>query len=43
MVLIYLNPLRAGTEVYLSQYHGYWCPGSFRRQETSTHDNDYVE
>ena len=26
-----------------SQYHGYWCPGSFRRQGISTHDINYVE
>ena len=26
-----------------SQYHGCWCPGSFRRQGISTHDFGYVE
>ena len=26
-----------------SKYHGYWCPGSLRRQDISTHDIDYVE
>ena len=25
-----------------SQYHGCWCPGSLRRQDTRAHDVDYV-
>ena len=29
--------------IYLDQYHGCWCPGSFRRQDISNHDIDYVE
>ena len=29
--------------VKLGQYHGYWCPGSLRRQDISSHDIDYVE
>ena len=29
--------------VELDQFHGYWCPGSLRRQDISTHDTDYVE
>ena len=29
--------------VYLGQYHGYWCPGSLRRQDISSHDTDYIE
>ena len=26
-----------------SQYHGCWGPGSFRRQDISTYDVDFVE
>ena len=29
--------------VSLGQYQGYWCPGSLRRQDISSHDIDYVE
>ena len=29
--------------VKLGQYHGFWCPGSLRRQDISSHDIDYVE
>ena len=28
---------------YLGQYHGFWCPGSLRRQDISSHDIDYIE
>ena len=41
-----INPLMCGDRiipVQHSQYHGWWCPGSLRRQDTSTHDIDYVE
>ena len=27
----------------MGQYHGCWCPASFRCQDISTHDIDYVE
>ena len=27
----------------LSQYHGCWCSGSLRRQDTDSHNIDYVE
>ena len=40
------EPLTYGDRVIsvqLGQYHGYWCPGSFRRQDISSHDIDYVE
>ena len=29
--------------VWLGQYHGCWCPDSWRRQDISSHDIDYVE
>ena len=29
--------------VKLGQYHGCWCPGSLRRQDSSSNDIDYVE
>ena len=29
--------------VSLGQYHSCWCPVSLRRQDTSSHDIDYVE
>ena len=28
--------------LFLCQYHGCWCPGSFRRQVISSHDIDHV-
>ena len=29
--------------VWLGQYHGYWCPGSLRRQDINSHDIDFIE
>ena len=29
--------------VLLGQYHGCWCPGSFSRQDISSHDTDHVK
>ena len=40
------QPLTCGDRVIsvkVGQYHGCWCPGSFRRQDKSSHDIDYVE
>ena len=44
--VLYIYRTCTGTEVSqfnLSQYHGWWCPGSLRRQDISSHDIDYVE
>ena len=44
-VTVVLNtPRQAGSLWYSwisSQYHGYWCPGSLRRQAIKSHDTDY--
>ena len=43
---IMLKPLTCGDRVIsvgLGQYHSCWCPGSLRRQDTSSYDIDYVE
>ena len=29
--------------VQQSKYHGFWCPGSLRRQDISVYDIDYVK
>ena len=41
-----MYPLTCGDRVisvYPGQYHGYWCTGSLRRQDISSHDIDYVQ
>ena len=37
------GPSYLGISVWLGQYHRCWCPGSLCRQDTSSHDIDYVE
>ena len=34
--------LKVQAELFNSQYHACWYPGSFRCQDISVHDNDYV-
>ena len=44
--LIWYWPLTCGDRVISVQHgqcHGYWCSGSLRRQDTSSHDIDCVE